>query len=89
MFNDIQEITSLKAYPQSPQSYLTKSPKDLTVSQELLNEIVDAMGYDLKEIAVKSNIPLKTLYRVKSGVTKEPRPTTFRKIFMLYCQVCH
>lgn len=91
MFGASQEISSVGAYNYSVMTCSVEKPskiKKRTVSQELLNEIIAVRGYSLKKISEETKIPLSTVIRIKSGITKNPRFLVFQKIFGLYCQIC-
>lgn len=59
-----------------------------TTCQSLLQEIITCTGYTMTKISAETNIPLITLRRLRTGITKEPRAAAFHKIFSLYCKVC-
>jgi DNA-binding Xre family transcriptional regulator len=71
-----------------PSINVVKKAKKLTVSQELLNEIMAVRKCSLKQISQERKISLVNLRRLKSGRTKNPRSSVFEKILGLYCQVC-
>ncbi len=59
-----------------------------TTCQSLINDIISCSGYSMAKISAETNIPLITLRRLRTGVTKEPRSAAFHRIFSLYCKVC-
>ena len=59
-----------------------------TTCQSLINEIIAATKYSMAKISAETNIPLITLRRLRTGITKEPRSAAFHRIFSLYCKVC-
>lgn len=59
-----------------------------TTCQSLINEIIAATKYSMARISAETNIPLITLRRLRTGITKEPRSAAFHRIFSLYCKVC-
>jgi hypothetical protein len=89
MLSEFQEAYRIGAYPFSDNpSYAQKHVPKLTVSQELLNEIILVSNLSLKEISTETCIPLRTLQRLKSGKTQNPKLEIFQKILELYCRVC-
>lgn len=66
----------------------SKNHTELTTCQSLINEIIKCAGYSMARIAAETNIPLITMRRLRSGMTKVPRSAAFHKIFTLYCKVC-
>ena len=89
MLNQIVAASSFGTYVFSGQDFSNKRDiKKLTVSQELLSEIISVAGYSLKELSVHTHIPLTTLRRIKSGKTLNPRSSAFEKILGFYCRVC-
>lgn len=59
-----------------------------TTCQSLIIEIIAATKYSMARISAETNIPLITLRRLRTGITKEPRSAAFHRIFSLYCKVC-
>ncbi len=59
-----------------------------TTCQSLIHDIISCTGYSMTRISAETNIPLITLRRLRTGVTKEPRSGAFHRIFSLYCKVC-
>lgn len=59
-----------------------------TTCQSLIHNIISCTGYSMTRISAETNIPLITLRRLRTGVTKEPRSAAFHRIFSLYCKVC-
>jgi len=91
MFGAFQEVSSAGAYcftGKTCSMSVSSKIKKLTVSQELLNEIIAVESCSLKKISEETKIPLATLCNIKSGVTRSPRFSTFQKIFRLYCRIC-
>lgn len=64
-----------------------KHHSHLTPSQILLLTIMDTEHCSLQSLAKKVGIPIKTAENLLSGKTKDPRVTTFHKLFFAYCGV--
>jgi hypothetical protein len=89
MVSAFQEVSHIGVRLFSEKSCFKPLPsKKLTVSQELLNEILAVHDYSIKKISEETTIPAASLYRIKSGMIKNPRSRTFQKILELYCRVC-
>lgn len=72
-----------------PQSKSRLNHKRLfTTCQSLIQEIIACTGYTMTRISAETNIPIITLRRLRTGITKEPRAAAFHRIFSLYCKVC-
>ena len=73
---------------QHPKKSPLSSKRFYTTCQSLLQEIMKCSGYTMARISAETQIPLITLRRLRTGITKEPRSAAFHKIFSLYCKVC-
>lgn len=91
MFSEFQEVSPVETYVFSGKSRSVaprSKIKKLTVSQELLNDIINISGFSIKKISEETHISIGGLHRIKSGETKHPNNKTFDSLFKLYCRVC-
>jgi predicted transcriptional regulator len=57
--------------------------------QKILTEIITVTNYSFRKVSRLSNIPLRTLLDLNSGLVLSPSNKTIKKLMAMYVEICY